>query len=135
LTLQSDEPLGPGASFGRYRILDRLGDGGMGVVYRAEDTDLGRPVALKFLSAHLAADQEWRARFVREARAASALEHPNICTIFETGETAAGRLYIAMACYDGETLERRIRRGPLAVDEVVDYASSGRRLPMASSSG
>ena len=93
---------------GHYRILGPLGRGGMGVVFRAEDTRLGRVVALKFLPAEWTADAEKRERFVREARAASALDHPNVCTVHEIGETGSGDLYIAMACYEGETLRRRL---------------------------
>ncbi len=86
----------------------------MGVVYKAEDTRLGRTVALKFLPPELTRDPEAKARFLQEARAASALDHPNLCTIHEVGETADGRLYLAMPCYDGETLRQRIDRGTAA---------------------
>ncbi|MDQ3698714.1 MAG: protein kinase, partial [Gemmatimonadota bacterium] len=102
----------------RYRVLERLGGGGMGVVYRARDERLDRDVALKFLPPHLSADQAAKKRFLVEARAAAALEHPNICTVHEIGDTEDGQVYIVMACYDGETLDRRIARGPLAVDEA-----------------
>ena len=94
----------------------------MGVVYRAEDTRLGRSVALKFLSPQLSRDKRARARMEREARAASALDHPNICTVYEIGEADDGRLYLALACYDGETLERVIEHGPLEVEEAVRIA-------------
>jgi serine/threonine protein kinase/Tol biopolymer transport system component len=106
-----------------YRLGERLGSGGMAVVYRAEDLRLGRPVALKFLAPELSRDPAAKQRFLREARAASALDHPNLCTIHEVGETADGQIYIAMPCYDGETLRERIRRGPLSLDEAVDLAS------------
>jgi TolB-like protein len=103
-----------------YRITRQLGAGGMGVVYEARDLKLDRAVALKFLPPELTRDPEAKARFVHEARAASALDHPNICTIHEINETDDGRLFIAMACYEGETLKQRIARGPLPLDEAID---------------
>jgi serine/threonine protein kinase/Tol biopolymer transport system component len=111
-----------GRTVAHYRILDHLGTGGMGVVYKAADTKLERTVALKFLPYALTRDQRAKERFLQEARAASGLDHPNICTIHEVGETAEGQLYLAMACYDGETLGRRIERGPLPVAEAIDIA-------------
>jgi tetratricopeptide (TPR) repeat protein/class 3 adenylate cyclase len=107
----------------RFRILDRLGGGGMGVVYRARDERLEREVALKFLPPHLNADEAAKKRFMVEARAAASLEHPNICTVHEIGETEDGQLYIVMACYEGETLDRRIARGPLPLDEALRVAA------------
>ena len=106
----------------RYRVIERLGGGGMGVVYRARDERLDRDIALKFLSAHLSADLTAKKRFLIEARAAAAIEHPNICTVHEIGDTADGLLYIVMACYDGETLDRRIARGPLPFDDALRIA-------------
>jgi serine/threonine protein kinase/Tol biopolymer transport system component len=106
----------------QYRIGELLGGGGMGVVYRAEDVHLGRTVALKFLAADLVGDPAAKARFLQEARAASALDHPNICTVYEIGETGENHLYLAMPCYEGETLKARIARGPLPVNEALDYA-------------
>ena len=111
-----------GRKIGHYRLLDPLGGGGMGVVVRAEDTRLGRTVALKLLPLELARDPIAKARFFQETRAASALEHPNICTVYDAGETDDGRLWLAMPCYDGETLRSRLARGPLPVDEAVDVA-------------
>ena len=111
-----------GKTFSHYKMLDRLGEGGMGVVYRTLDTRLEREVALKFLPADLTSDPEAKERFVHEARAASSLDHQSICTIYEIAETEDGRMFIAMACYDGETLREKIRRGPLKVTEAVDVA-------------
>ncbi len=106
-----------------YRILEKLGEGGMGVVYKAEDTRLKRPVALKFLPQALITDLEAKERFTHEAQAASALDHPNICNIYEINESDDGQLFIAMACYDGETLKKKIERGPLPVGEAVEIAT------------
>ena len=106
-----------------YRIVEKIGKGGMGVVYRAEDTKLGRPVALKFLPPELTRDSQAKTRFIQEARAASALDHPNICNIHEIDETEEGAIFIAMACYEGESLEDRIARGPLEIGEAVDIAA------------
>ncbi len=106
-----------------YRLGERLGSGGMAVVFRAEDLRLGRPVALKFLAPELCRDPVAKQRFLREARAASALDHPNLCTIHEVGETADGQIFLAMPCYEGETLRQRIRRGPLSLDDAVDIAA------------
>ena len=100
-----------GSSVAHYRIVARLGGGGMGVVYRARDTRLERDVALKFLPPHLGLDSEAKSRFMVEARAAAALDHPNICTVHEIGEAGDGRLFIAMACYQGHVLKERIARG------------------------
>jgi len=112
-----------GQTVSHYRILEELGGGGMGVVYKAEDTKLKRTVALKFLSPDLTRDKDAKTRFIHEAQAASALQHHNICTIHEIDETDDGRLFIAMDCYEGETLKERIATGPLPVDEAIDIAS------------
>ena len=112
----------PGSTIAQYRILEPLGGGAMGTVYRAEDTRLRRRVALKFLPGELTRDPVAKARFLQEAQAASALDHPNICTVHEVGETEDGRLYLAMAAYDGETVKERIARGSLSVDEALDIA-------------
>ncbi|MEX2527915.1 MAG: bifunctional serine/threonine-protein kinase/formylglycine-generating enzyme family protein [Gemmatimonadota bacterium] len=111
-----------GETISHYRIIENLGGGGMGVVFRAHDTRLGRDVALKFLTDGMTRDPEARERFTREARAASALDHANICTIYDIDETDDGRLFIAMAFYVGETLKARLARGPLDMDEAVDLA-------------
>jgi serine/threonine protein kinase/Tol biopolymer transport system component len=112
----------PGSRVGPYEMLEILGGGGMGVVYKARDTRLARIVALKFLPPELTRDPQAKERFEQEARAASSLDHPNLCTILELGETPDGRLYLAMPCYDGETLRRRIERGALPVAEAADVA-------------
>jgi tetratricopeptide (TPR) repeat protein/tRNA A-37 threonylcarbamoyl transferase component Bud32/TolB-like protein len=112
--------LTPGSIFeGRYQVLEELGRGGMGVVYKAEDSKLRRHVALKFLPSDLTRRPEAKERFVHEARAASALDHPNICTVYEIDETADGQMFISMGCYDGETLEKKIESGPLRVEEAT----------------
>jgi serine/threonine protein kinase len=107
----------------KYRIVGRLGRGGMGIVYRAEDLTLKRDVALKFLPPDLIRDEQIKKRFIGEARTASALDHPNICTIFEIDETPDGRMFIAMACYGGETVKEKISRGPLGVSEAMGIAA------------
>lgn len=109
----------PGDTVGRYRIVRAIGRGGMGVIYLASDPRLNRPVALKLLPGHLSVDDNARRRFEEEARAASLLDHPNIATVYEVDETADGRLFIAMAYYDGETLREKLERGALAIADVV----------------
>lgn len=108
---------------GKFRIVREIGRGGMGVVYEAEDTLLGRTVALKFLPAGLTADPEARDRFIQEARAASGLDHPNICNIHEIGETESGEMFIAMACYKGQSLKDKISAGPMSPGEALSLAA------------
>ncbi|MCH7549431.1 MAG: protein kinase, partial [Candidatus Krumholzibacteriota bacterium] len=109
-----------GQTISHYRVLEKFGEGGMGVIYKAEDTRLRRTVALKFLPPELTRDERAKKRFVHEARAASALQHNNICTIHEIDETPDGQLFICMDWYEGETLKEKIAGGPLAVDDAID---------------
>jgi len=116
-----------GKTVSHYKILEELGEGGMGVVYKAEDTKLGRTVALKFLPPELTRDVGARRRFEQEARAASALDHPNICTIFEIDETDDGRLFITMAYCSGGTVKAKIEHGQMQLEEALDIAIGAAR--------
>ena len=107
---------------GKYRIIQKIGEGGMGVVYKALDTKLDRPVALKFLPSELTRDQVSKKRFIQEAKAAAALNHPNITVVYEIGEDK-GRTFIAMEFIEGQTLKDKIEARPLAVGEALDIAS------------
>jgi len=111
-----------GNTVSHYTILEHLGGGGMGVVYKAEDIRLKRIVALKFLPPELTRDPEAKQRFIHEAQAASSLDHTNICNIHEIDETPEGQIFIVMAFYDGETVKKKIERGPLKLDEALDIA-------------
>src|SRR5262245_40855406 len=113
--------LKPGTKFGPYEILAGIGAGGMGEVYRARDTRLGRIVAVKVLPLHLVDRPDSRERFEREARAASSLNHPHICTLFDIGRQD-GIDFIVMEHLEGETLASRLARGPLPLDQAIRYA-------------
>ena len=125
-----------GKTISHYKILSELGQGGMGVVYKAEDTKLERTVALKFLAPHAVESAEHKARFIREAKAAAALDHPNICTVYEIDE-AEGRTFLAMPYIAGPSLKQKIESGPLKLGEAKTphlaaegFASRGRLRPL-----
>ena len=109
-----------GQIISHYKILEKLGGGGMGIVYKAQDTRLKRTVALKFLPPDLTRDEEAKTRFVHEAQAASALQHPNICTIHDIDEATDGQMFIVMDCYEGETLKKKIEQGPVKIEEATE---------------
>ncbi len=128
--------LSPGTTLGPYAIRSQLGQGGMGVVYLAQDPRLERQVAIKVLPPDLTRDTTAKHRFLQEAKAASALDHPNICNIHEINETDDGQLYLVMAHYEGETLKERIARGPLPLDDAIDIATQvGQGLAKAHAAG
>jgi serine/threonine protein kinase len=110
-----------GKTVPHYKILENLGQGGMGVVYKAEDTKLKRTVALKFLSPQALGTEEDKTRFINEAQSAAALNHPNICTVHEIDEYE-GQPFIAMECIEGESLKDNIESGPLPFDDAVRIA-------------
>src|SRR5438477_7201936 len=114
--------LGAGTKLGRYEIRSKIGEGGMGEVYLAQDTKLDRKVALKILPAELAANRDRMRRFVQEAKAASALNHPNIITIHEIDESDSMH-FIATEFIEGETLRERMRNAPLTIAEIIDVAT------------
>ncbi len=111
-----------GQSISHYKILSKLGEGGMGVVYKAQDIALQRTVALKFLASHLVSNEDVRKRFLREARAAAALNHPNICTVYEVGDSA-GRTFLSMAYLEGQELAAQIAEGPIEVERALGLAT------------
>ena len=111
-----------GQTISHYKILEKLGEGGMGIVYKAEDIKLKRTVAVKFLPPELTRDEEAKKRFIHEAQAASALENNNICNIHEIDQTEDGQLFVVMACYEGETLKEKIEKGPLKLDIALEIA-------------
>ncbi|MGE5842651.1 MAG: serine/threonine protein kinase [Deltaproteobacteria bacterium] len=112
-----------GKTVSHYKILEKLGEGGMGRVYKGEDTVLHRTVALKFLPRELTFNEEAKVRFLREAQAASALDHPNVCTIYEIEETDDGISFIAMAYCGGESLKQKIDRGALEIHDALAIAA------------
>jgi eukaryotic-like serine/threonine-protein kinase len=116
--MDPDDPL-VGQTLSHYRIVARMGGGGMGIVYKAEDTRLRRPVALKFISEELSRDPEALSRFTREAQTASALNHPNICTVHDVGEQD-GRSFIVMEYLEGMTLKDRVASGAMSLNTVLD---------------
>ena len=124
-----------GQTISHYKILEKLGEGGMGVVYKATDTKLERTVALKFLAADSVEDAEHKARFRREARAAAALDHPNICTVYEIDE-AQGQTFLAMPYLEGLTVRQKVKQRPLKLDEALDIAiQAGEGLRAAHAKG
>src|SRR5215203_7237870 len=113
-----------GTRLGPYEIVGAIGAGGMGEVYKARDERLARDVAIKLLAAHSPDSTRARERFRREARAVAALQHPNICTIYDVGETADGRAFIVMELLQGETLQQRIDHGPLDLRTVLEFGAA-----------
>ena len=125
-----------GSTLGNYKILEKLGEGGQGTVYKAVDSKLGRTLVIKVLPAELTAREANLKRFEREARLASALDHPNICTIHGLEEGPGGRRFIVMACYEGETLKERIQKGPVPQTEAVSLGVQiGEGLSQAHAAG
>ncbi|MDP2884180.1 MAG: protein kinase [Ignavibacteria bacterium] len=110
-----------GQTISHYRILEKLGEGGMGVVYKAQDLKLDRDVALKFLPLHVAASSDDKARFLQEAKAVASLEHPNICTVYEIDEVG-GKQFIAMAYVEGQNLHELLKTGPMKIEQAIDLA-------------
>jgi serine/threonine protein kinase len=110
-----------GKTVSHYKIIEKVGEGGMGAVYKAEDVKLKRTVALKFISPQAAVSSEQRTRFVREAQVVASLDHPNICTMYEIDDIE-GQMFIAMAYIRGKTLEEKIKSGPLKLEEALEVA-------------
>jgi serine/threonine protein kinase len=115
-----------GKTIAHYEIAAKLGGGGMGVVYKAKDTKLGRPVALKFLPPEWSHDEQVKQRFIREAQAASATDHPNICTVHSIESTSDDQLFIVMAYCDGQTLKERLENDRLAPTNRLGGHAGGR---------
>jgi serine/threonine protein kinase len=115
-------PVAPPAKLGPYEILEPLGAGGMGEVYRARDTRLDRTVAIKILPQHLSSDPLRKQRFEREAKVISSLNHPHICTLYDIGQQD-GVAYLVMECIEGETLSKRLEKGPLPLEQVIKYGA------------
>ena len=111
-----------GQTISHYKILEKLGKGGMGIVYKAQDTKLDRLVALKFLPQNITPTEAEKKRFIHEAKAASALDHPNFCTVYEIDETSDGQMFLAMAFYEGAPLSEKIKQGPVKIDEALEMA-------------
>src|SRR3990172_3690079 len=111
-----------GQTISHYKIIEKLGEGGRGVVYKAQDTKLDRTIALKFLPPNIAPTEGEKKRFIHEAKAASSLDHPNICTVFEIDETPDGQMFLAMAFYEGAPLSEKIKQGPLKINEAIETA-------------
>ena len=109
-----------GQTISHYRILEKLGEGGMGIVYKAEDTKLERTVALKFLPKEYTKDKEAKERFIQEAQAAAGLDHQYICNVYEINETEENQMFIAMAHYEGETLKEKIASHPLPISKAIN---------------
>jgi serine/threonine protein kinase len=111
-----------GKTISHYKIIEKIGSGGMGIVYKAKDTKLKRTVALKFLPQQFSIDEEAKKRFIHEAQASASLDHPNICNIHEINETKDNQLFIAMACYEGESLKDKMKKGSMQIAETFDIA-------------
>ena len=135
MPVQAHDVTMTGQTVSHYKILEKLGEGGMGVVYKATDTKLERTVALKFLAADRLEDEEHKARFRREARAAAALDHPNICTVYEIDE-AQGQTFLAIPYLEGSTVRQKVKQRPLKLDEALDIAiQAGEGLRAAHAKG
>ena len=119
---ESESPVEVGEIVASYEVLERLGSGGMGVVYQARDLRRHQMVALKFLPSSLIDDQDQTRRFLQEAKAAAALDHPNVCTIHSVEQAPDGRLFIVMPYYDGSTIQARLADGPLPIADALNYA-------------